>query len=154
MVLSSVFIYRLSKAILMRGFYWLTLRNGVRSIFMKKYWILRNNSESIVNHDQDVLNVVCGNKLRCCHTLGILWTIFLWRIFDYHKIGFWRYIKKKNIRMLPTPVIIHSASRPKPWERLCIHPFVSEFDKYLRLTPYKKDKKEEKFCRWVLEFSD
>lgn len=41
------------------------------------------------------------------------------------------------------PTIIHFASRPKPWERLCIHPFVCEFDKYLRLTPYKGIKKKK-----------
>ena len=112
-------------------------------IYEKSIEFLRNNSESIVNHDQDVLNVVCGKQTKM---LSYTWNTMNYFFMENFRLSQDRVLKiyqKEEHTNVTDPVIIHFASRPKPWERLCIHPFVSEFDQYLRLTPYKRIKKKK-----------
>ena len=99
---------------------------------------LHSNKEKIVNHDQDVLNVVCGKKTKmlsftwnCMN--GFLMTSFLKKT---DKISL---IYTKDLEeIIRDPAVLHFAFRPKPWEIICIHPYRKDFRDCIKLTPYKK----------------
>lgn len=100
-------------------------------IYNKCMDFIRENFFQIRNHDQDVLNAVCGRK-----------TIMLpckWNMLNvFYKIRFWYkttdpYLsvyqsQLKNINNLKeNSIIVHFASRPKPWEWYCTHPLKNDF---------------------------
>lgn len=93
-------------------------------IYEKSIEFLRNNSESIVNHDQDVLNVVCGKKTKMLSYTWNTMNYFFMKNFQLSQDRVLKIYQKEEQTNVIDPTIIHFASRPKPWERLCIHPFV------------------------------
>lgn len=106
-------------------------------IYDKCIEFLKKNRDNIVNHDQDVLNAVCGSKTKL---LSYKWNTMNPFFMEHSKFSKDRIMvnyQKEDKSNITDPTIIHFAFRPKPWERICVHPFAYEFKKYLSLTPYK-----------------
>ncbi len=108
-------------------------------IYEKCLNYLHSNADKIVNHDQDVLNVVCGRKTKL---LSCTWNCindFLLQVF-MEKNDRITSIYKSNIdEIIKDPAVVHFAFRPKPWEIICIHPYKNDFIECLKKTPYGRN---------------
>lgn len=107
-----------------------------------KYWreinarmllldFMRNHYERIVHHDQDILN---GCFYRDVVSISDIWNCRL-----PIKKGFYgeAFLDKRKIRKIKSDaVIVHYVNRPKPWEFACNNPYVSEYFRYLDMTPF------------------
>lgn len=94
----------------------------------------QQNEKKIKLQDQDILNgVLAGKVLRIPLTWNI-GTPFYHSITSQYK--HLNQSEKKEI--FQNPGIIHFTGRNKPWIEWVIHPFKSEYWKYLSYTPFKK----------------
>ena len=109
----------------------------------KLFEFLSKNKEVIHFHDQDVLNGVLFDK---CIELPCKWNMlnifFLKRtllindvdaeiiVNDYSKY------KEQMLIYINDPIVIHFASKPKPWNLGSTHPYRSEYNYYLQFTPW------------------
>lgn len=98
---------------------------------------LLENGQSLGYVDQDVYNNVLYNQKL------ILSTKFNAQYASYIKPQYRiTPIEEENIMdLLRDPVIVHFTEKFKPWYACCPHPFASDFDKYLRMTIFKNNKK-------------
>ena len=98
---------------------------------------LHDNKLKIVNHDQDVLNVVCGKQTKMLSFTWNCMNSFFMSVF-LKKTDHISLIYKKDLEeIIRDPAVLHFASRPKPWEIICIHPYRKDFRNCLKITPYK-----------------
>ena len=83
--------------------------------------------------DQDVFNNVLFDKKK------IISTRYNAQYYSYFKPKY-RIdpLEEGNINaLLRDPVVVHYTESVKPWFACCAHPFLSDFDKYLRVSCYK-----------------
>ena len=126
--------------LLINIYYWRT-----HSISLKLMNFINSHLKDIIFHDQDALNAVLYDK---CLKLSCKWnmlTIFFKKnIFEIVDINKGKIINKYDeykteLKAEPyDPSIIHFASKPKPWDTKCTHPFRYEYYRYLKKTPWKK----------------
>lgn len=96
------------------------------------------NYNNIRFHDQDVLNAVLGKKTRLISCNWNLLTVFLTRaLHNFTSERCVNYRKEVQGGIGNDPAVVHFVYRPKPWEWSCVHPFKSEYYKYLDKTPFK-----------------
>lgn len=111
------------------------------NIYQKCMNFIRDYFENIRNHDQDVLNAVCGSKTLL---LSCRWNM----LNAFYKVRFWYkttdpYYKLyqselKNVTTtISNSIIVHFASTPKPWEWYCTHPLQKEYLKILKTNGYE-----------------
>lgn len=94
---------------------------------------IKLNTNKIISHDQDVLNSLLNNAVI---PVSYKWNYLPLFMGDLSKLKFpARYISFVSRKEIP--VIIHFASKPKPWNYGCHHPFKEEYYKYLQLTKWK-----------------
>lgn len=88
---------------------------------------IAERADSIVMHDQDVLNVVLGERIRA---LDMTWNCQLNRTRKCRTSGFHALRRTANI--------LHFIGRRKPWVRGCNAPCRREYWKYVQKTPWKE----------------
>lgn len=101
---------------------------------------INNNLESILFHDQDILNVVCKGHFKSISVRWNMLDVFLKknphlpqeRLADLEK---W----------IEDPGIIHFSAKYKPWNTEAFHPYQDEFWKYTSMSPWSGLKKTKKF---------
>ena len=104
------------------------------NLYSKFLDFIKNNYANIVNHDQDVLNAVCGGQ-----TLSLPCKWNMTNIYYYQK-SMYRTDKRIGEHAVQiereglenSSVIVHFAFRPKPWEFYSLHPFANEFRSCLK----------------------
>ena len=87
---------------------------------------LRTHADSIILHDQDVLNVVCQDHLG-----------LLDRTWDAQACSTKKGYSSGFNALAERSAIVHFIGGRKPWQAGCTHPFRREYFRYLRLTPYR-----------------
>ena len=107
---------------------------------------IADNYSKIKFHDQDTLNGVLYN--RCLHILpqwNMTSAIYVYQlkrrgdrqggklINDYSEE------KKNALKYLNSPIVVHYVSRPKPWQKNCIHPQRKLYYKYAAETIHYKN---------------
>ena len=97
--------------------------HGVQQLCMD---FLRDHSDLIVLHDQDVLNVVCQEHLAY---LDKTWDAQACETRQGKRSGF--------NKIARTAHIVHFIGSRKPWHPGCRHPYRREYFKYLKLTPFR-----------------
>lgn len=102
---------------------------------------IKNHSDSILLHDQDVLNVVFKNRKKQIPAKYNLHHGFLVKnpLFDFEKC------KDEVLEAREDPVIIHFTAE-KPWDadQRHHHPFSSSFYKYQNQTKWKGETRERR----------
>lgn len=110
---------------------------------------LINNYETIIYHDQDALNANLYDKsllLPC--KWNMLNYFFLKEVFttvgksDGNVIADYSEYKEMLVKDRKDPAIIHYVSKPKPWQKYCLHPFAREYFHYARTSINYSDIKE------------
>ena len=116
--------------------YWRT--NSISEKFLN---YLSDNLNDIKYHDQDALNAVLFNK---CLKLSCKWNMLpafftkgVLNVNDYENgliiNNYYNYKFELNIEPYD-PTIIHFASKIKPWDIKCTHPYRKEYFNYLKKT--------------------
>lgn len=95
------------------------------NIEQKFFDYIDNNRESIVYHDQDVLNSVLRRKIKIVNGM-----------YNVQINKFDVVIQEKFLEILPYINIIHYAGRIRPWDKGFVFPCFFEFFKYLAFTPW------------------
>lgn len=111
------------------------------------------NFNNIKYHDQDVLNAVLYNKtyhlLPMWNMTSLMYSYFLNRRGDRKNgviINDYK-VEKDNVkRYLNNPIVVHYTSKPKPWQKGCIHPFSYLYYRYALKTNEYSYLKEEAVC--------
>ena len=107
---------------------------------------IRDKYANIRNHDQDVLNAVCGKQTLVLSCKWNMQNIF-------YKVRFWYktndpYNKRYQSELgnakdvITKSVIVHFAARPKPWEWYCTHPLRKEFLAELKSNGFRLKQRE------------
>lgn len=113
--------------------YW--REHDILSDFLK---VIEQYPKRLTSHDQDVLNLVFKeNKIILPLKYNVM-PAYLQKL-CYNPIA-WEFeeeIKEAQAH----PIIIHFTSIPKPWCSDCINPYTPEFDKYFKMTVWKKYRK-------------
>lgn len=92
-----------------------------------------NNSEKLINLDQDALNAILYNKWK---ELPLKWNQPT-NIFEIEK-NETNFSKKDFDEAIKNPSIIHYTTSSKPWHYMNEHPLKKEYYEYLKKTPWKK----------------
>jgi len=92
-----------------------------------------NNSEKIINLDQDALNAILYNKWK---EIPLKWNqpTNIFEI-DENETNF---SKEEFMEAIENPSIIHYTTSSKPWHYVNEHPLKNEYYKYLKKTPWRK----------------
>lgn len=99
---------------------------------------MAKNHSNIRFHDQDVLNAVLGKQTLLISCNWNMLTVFLTRALNnFTSERCVNYRKEVQGGIGKDPAVVHFVYRPKPWEWSCVHPFKSEYYKYLNKTPFK-----------------
>lgn len=106
-------------------------------IYNKCITFLHTHTDKILNHDQDVLNAVCGYRTKLLDCTWNCTNSFFYNSFLMKKDRISKIYQKTVNDTIKDPAIVHFAFRPKPWEVICVHPFRKDFRYNLRQTPYK-----------------
>ena len=102
---------------------------------------LNTNSERILYNDQDVLNGALYDS--CIHLMpqwnmtALIYTPFLEKRGDKRNgvvINTYNEEKKNAISHRNKPSILHFVSKPKPWDRNCVHPLYDLYFYYADMT--------------------
>ena len=103
---------------------------------------MENHSDSIMYHDQDVLNVTFREKKLQLPIKYNMQHVFLTKapLYDYLKY------EQEVLDARQDPIIIHFTGPYKPWDKYqrCPHPFRSTFYKYQNQTKWKGVKYEHR----------
>ncbi len=81
--------------------------------------------------DQDILNVVCYNRVKYLSPRYNLQQT------AYFETNHSLYSDREMYISTTYPVIIHYSGNIKPWHKGCLHPLWKTYYKYLKLSPYK-----------------
>ena len=110
--------------------YW--RRNRIQE---KLFNYIEKNFEKIHSHDQDTLNAVLYKEI---FPLDVTWNLMPFFFDQYSKWTFPIHLSVEDIEKAKRdPAVIHFVYKPKPWEFACIHPYRSEYSKYLGYTPWR-----------------
>lgn len=108
----------------------------------KFIYYIKNNSERLVCHDQDVLNFLFNDsKINLPLKYNMLNEY--WFDIRYNVIS-WEY-EQQIKEGQKHPVVVHFTCIPKPWYKNCKHPYKKVFDMYKSMTVWR-DVKEK---RWL-----
>ena len=100
----------------------------------KLFDYIGENYNKIKYHDQDVLNAVLYNQ---SFSLEYKWNM-LGFLFENEALKLMPESKNDLIKELKDPTLIHFTSSPKPWDKVCLHPYRNEYFKYMLFTLYYK----------------
>ncbi len=100
----------------------------------KLFEYTKNNADKILWQDQDVINIVCGDKIK---EIGNEWNFqfFLYNFGNYYEL----------VQQLKDAHILHLAGRFKPWIEPFEHPIFDEYYFYLSLTKWVRKIQEYKY---------
>lgn len=137
---SAEFGYFNAGVLLMNLTYW--RENNVLNTFIE---FIKQKQESILYHDQDVLN---GTLFSVTKRLPARWNMltdmFRKRYLDTNEYNAEGVIlhdhqdyKADIIKESKDPYVIHFVSRPKPWANGCKHPWKREYGKYRKMAGFK-----------------
>lgn len=143
---------------------------GVNLINMK-YWRKNSVSKALIDfisanfskikyHDQDALNAVLYDKtlhlLPMWNMTSVFYSFHWKRKGDKHDgIIVNRYEdEKSNAKSyLSNPIILHYVSKPKPWQRGCIHPLSHLYYDYAKKTLYYNTIRQESLFKRKLNIA-
>lgn len=100
----------------------------------KLFDYIGENYNKIKYHDQDVLNAVLYNQ---SFSLEYKWNM-LGFLFENEALKLMPESKNDLIKELKDPTLIHFTSSPKPWDKVCLHPYRNEYFKYMLFTLHYK----------------
>lgn len=113
----------------------------VHNISAKLVDYLTVNYENVLMHDQDALNAILYNK---AFVLSCKWNMLhfffypdsrtIMGTFEGRLINTHSDYKKQLIYNRKNPIVIHFVSKPKPWNKGCVHPYVKEYYNYAKKT--------------------
>lgn len=120
------------------------------NVYQKCMDFIRDHFADIRNHDQDVLNAVCGSKtlmLPCkWNMMNLFFKVRFWyKTTDPYNKQYQSELKNAE-GVITSSIIVHFASRPKPWEWYCTHPLATEFLAELKSIGMMVDRK--KWSNW------
>jgi len=98
---------------------------------------LKNNPDKLVAPEQDALNALFYDRWI---KLPLEWNCYRDSIIRAKKEGY----KKRNIKKLKKPKIIHYVSSSKPWHYSDIHPLKKRYWFYLKQSPWKEFRYQDK----------
>ena len=93
---------------------------------------IRNHQEQIISHDQDVLNALFHGKalpISCRWNFTPLFDSYKYKKYKFPNI-YSRFIEERKSKDFK-PVIIHFASKPKPWDYGCLSSYRGYYYEYL-----------------------
>ena len=100
-------------------------------------WI-KGNSEKINFPEQTVINNVVYNKIKILPLkYNLQFKSYVWK----RKNNVY-YSREERLEAYFNPLVIHYIGPYKPWHRCCPHPFVNEWNRYLKQTVFSKYTKE------------
>ena len=116
--------------------YWRTYK-----ISEKLVEYLSSHYETILMHDQDALNAILYDK---AYRLPCKWNMLhffffpdsrnIKGVFEGRLITNYSDYKEQLKRNRNNPIVIHYVSKPKPWQKGCLHPYVKEYFNYAKKT--------------------
>ena len=102
---------------------------------------IHDNYARIIYHDQDTLNAVLYDKtLHLLPQWNMTSSIYVYQL---DKRGDSRngkivnaYLKEKEnaLKYFKNPIVLHYVSKPKPWQKDCVHPLYDLYYRYARET--------------------
>jgi len=100
----------------------------------KLFEYTKNNADKILWQDQDVINIICSDKIK---ELGNEWNFqfFLYNFGNYYEL----------VQQLKDAYILHLAGRFKPWIEPFEHPTFEEYYFYLSFTHWARKIQEYKY---------
>lgn len=115
--------------------------------FDKSKRIARNNPKILMNHDQDVINMIYHGQIKMLP--------FKYNLLEYYLYTEdWLYLDRKYypeiIEACKNPTIVHFCMPQKPWHIECINPYKELYYKYRKMTPWPELKlthKKEKLSK-------
>jgi len=111
------------------------------NVFEKWMSFIEIHAKDIVNHDQDVLNAVCGPRTLMLPAKWNTMNFFMYSRYWNQATDCYDEEYQKEFgspeRVLAEAGVFHFASRPKPWEIYCVHPVVREFRDILKEVPFE-----------------
>lgn len=93
----------------------------------------RENIDSIECGDQTIINEVCRGNIKV--------------VDDCWNVQASDFMNRSNY--MNKPKIIHYIAKNKPWNKISLCYFKNYYIKYLQLTPWKKNKKEEFIYKYI-----
>ena len=127
--------------------------NSGTIIFQMNIWREEAYTEQIIRHirevrshypmpDQDILNLVCANKIYTLnpkYNLQPIHVIFPWRLYRRIYRDKQYYTQDEMEEALSDPIIYHffRFCGEFPWNRNNVHPDTELFDRYLACSPWK-----------------
>lgn len=103
--------------------------HNAQSLFMD---FVKNHSDRIVYHDQDVLNTVFHGKIK---TLPLRYNV-LNSYFVRDKLEY-KYDQNEIDEARRNPILVHYSSHLKPWYKGCGHPYTKDFVWYKKLSSWR-----------------
>ncbi|ODM27118.1 hypothetical protein A7W90_13340 [Clostridium sp. Bc-iso-3] len=103
---------------------------------------IKNTNGKIKFHDQTIINEVCKGKIKALHPrYNVMSGMFFLKYSKFISVyGVKNYYPKKEFDdAVSSPAIIHLTSWVvgRPWEEECVHPYRSEYERILQLTPWR-----------------
>lgn len=122
------------------------------NIYEKCINYLYDHADKILNHDQDVLNAVCGSKVKLLPCTWNCTNSFFYKSFMTKSDKISKIYQKEVDETITNPAIVHFSFRPKPWEIICVHPYRKDFLYFLALTPFKNTHFQKMTLHDIIEF--
>ena len=105
---------------------------------------LNKHGHKNVTHDQDTLNAVVAHCWLKIHPKFNFMNAFYNGYDKNKKFAYYKQYSDKELKVaIKNPVVIHYTYR-KPWRYMSKHPLKSEYWKYLKMTPWKDWKPDDK----------
>lgn len=99
------------------------------------------NSNRIKYHDQDALNAVLYSRtyhlLPMWNMTSLVYSYFLKQRGDEHNgitVNSYELEKKNVLQYKKNPIVVHYVSKPKPWQKGCVHPLSNMYYYYAKKT--------------------
>lgn len=118
-----------------------------KKVFDKALLLSSERPEVLMNHDQDIINMIFCDSKKIID--------FKYNLLEYYLYTEdWLYLDRKYypeiIEACNNPVIVHFCMPQKPWHIECINPYKELYYKYCKMTPWPELKlthKKEKLSR-------
>lgn len=115
---------------------------------------IKDNFDKIKFHDQDALNGVLHDKtlhvMPQWNMTSVVYSYQLNRKGDRilgKLVNDYENEKKNAIEHLKNPIILHYVSKPKPWQKGCIHPLYHLYYDYAKKTKYFCEISSESYAK-------
>ena len=115
------------------------------AFYAKALDFIAKHYDSIVSHDQDVLNVLLSEDTMPLECKWNFIPLFMKKNLTKEEFtSRCKYLEELNSNCFE-PIVIHFVSKPKPWQFGCTHPYRQEYYKYLKFTPWSEYKPSFRF---------